>query len=153
MPFPSATGTKKDVQDGAWDGSRQIAASIKAEAESINAASAAGPISLKRVLDFQQQCVDAKDYLTRARAVPGIGTYVQNQLNEPARDIGAEFTAMLTEIDNTIAWVVANFPKDASNNLQALVFDASNRWAWKSIASGQLAGYRARLAALIATID
>ena len=153
MPFPSATGTKKDVQDGAWDGSRQIAAAIKAEADSISAASAAGPISLKRVLDFQQMCVDAKDYFTRARAVPGIGTYVQNQLAEPARDINAEFTAMMAELDNTIAWVVANFPKDASNNLQALVFDAQNRWAWKTIASAPLAAYRTRLAALIGTID
>jgi hypothetical protein len=153
MAFPSAGGTKADSLADAWERVRAVAASVKQSATNLNALSAAGPISGVSIIRFCGDLAGARDTFTRLAAVQGLAAYAQEQVANPALNIANEFTAMQTAIDNTRAWIVANFPKDGSGYLLSVTLDANGRTVERTFDTATLAGFRTQLAALIATID
>ena len=153
MAFPSDIGTKADDLTIAWGRARQFASSTKRDAQNVRALSVAGTLAASNVLDFATRLADARFEMQKSAAVPGIGEYARSQINDPAINIAAEFTAMVNAIDACIAWVVANFPKDAGGFLLAKTIGADGRTIDRVFTAGSTATLRTQLDALIATID
>jgi hypothetical protein len=153
MAFPSSVGSKADSLADAWERARAVAASVKQSAQNLNTLSAGGPISGMSIIRFCGDLADAKDVFTRLAAVPGLGAYAQEQVATPGLDVAAEFTAMVSAIDAVRTWITTNFPKDGGGFLLAVSFDANGRTVERTFDTATLTGFRAQLAALIATID
>ena len=152
MAFPSEGGSRAATAR-VWLDTRNAARMVKAQANTLNTASAAGPISAKDVLDFATTLADAIDRFNAAKVVPGIAAFAQNQLNDATVDIVTEFNNMVTGCVNVRDWIVNNFPKDASGYLLFISFTAAGRYAYRQFSSTQTAGMRTQLATLIAAID
>lgn len=153
MAFPSDIGTKQDDLTRAWRAARSWAGSIKGRAQGLRAASAGGTATSGMILDFATYLADAKVELQKAAAVPGIAAYAQAQLNDPALNIAAEFTAMTTQIDACRDWIIANFPKDGNGWILAVTFQADGRQVNRVFTVGATSGLRSALDALLAAID
>jgi len=95
----------------------------------------------------------ARGVFATVAAIPGIAEYAQAQEDDPAYDPAAEFAAMNASIDDAIAWVAANIPKDAGG------FAAIEQWAAdgtitdRTFAPAATAGLVTELNAVIATIE
>ena len=155
MSFPSATGTVQDSLAQAWATARSTASSIKSRAQALSTQAAAGNIGSSAILDFATYLADARLVLVKASQTGGIAAYAQAQINDNTLNVAAEFTAMMDGIDGTIAWVVANFPKDGSGFLLARQFQAggTGRTVDRQFTPAQTASLRTTLDALIATIN
>lgn len=155
MAFPSSTGTKQDSLAKAWETARAVAAGIKQRGESLRAASAAGPIQVGGILDYATYLADQRLTLAKVAALSGIGAYAQDQIADPAINVATEFSGIMTTLDSTISWIIANFPKDGGGWLLATNFnpDNSGRTQWRTLSTAQTAGLRTALEALIAAID
>lgn len=151
MAFPSSGGTVASLAD-AWAQARSIAASIKNQAQGVRNASVAGPIGSSQILRMSVFLAEMRAQLELVRLTPGLGAYVQEQLNNPAINIATEFTNMLTTVDNTIAWIVANFPQ-SGGFLAAQTIVASGMIADRQFSTASLVNFRTVLDTLIATID
>jgi hypothetical protein len=105
----------------------QFAGAIKRDATNLKTLSLAGTAGATDILSFSVRLADAKAVLVKCAAVPGIAAYAQEQIADPALDVAASFAAMRNGIDACTAWIVANFPKDTSNWLQAQTIAADGR--------------------------
>jgi hypothetical protein len=149
MAFP-ATGDLAYT----WTFVRAVAAQVKSRTVDLRTRSAAGPVSRLSVINLTSYLADARATLVNAAATPGIGPYAQAQTNDPQLNIAAEFTAMIAAIDETITWIVANFPQDANGFLALYQWNGlTGRMTEASFSSAQLAQLRTRLDALSATIS
>lgn len=153
MAFPSTIGSKPDSLDAAWQLARGTAGSLKQRSINLNTASLAGPVSADVIIAYCENLANCRDTFARIAAVPGIVAYAREQVNDPALDVTAAFTAMVNAIDATRSWIVTNFPHDGGNYLLASQFDVNGRQVYRTFDTATLAGFRAQLAALIATID
>lgn len=102
--------------------------------------------------DIYLTLVRAKDQLNTLSTTPGLAAYAQDQENDPAYDVAAEFTGMLAAITGAITWmdtnvptsVTAKSPAEWSNN-ESMIVD--------TFSSGVTAGLRTALNAVVAEID
>lgn len=125
---------------------------VKSLSTSLRTKSAAGAIPASDVTDYLSRVADFRDRLAVLAQTPGLGAYAQAQKSLPSLDVAAEYAATVTQIDATRSWIITNFPKDASNNLSIVKFDANGRTVTNTFSSAALAGLRTQLAALEATI-
>lgn len=153
MAFPSSSGTKSDDLSRAWNLARDAAARAKASATSVRDVSAAGLIFAQAIVNLMSTLASVRDDLARAAAVTGIAAYAQMQVNDPALNVAAEFTAMTNAIDAVRTWIATNFPKDGSGFLLYHSFDAQGRVTSRTLSPAQTAGLRTQLDVLIGTID
>lgn len=155
MAFPSSNGSKQENLAQAWSAARNTAGTIKDRTQSLYNQSAAGDINASLVLEYATLLADMKARLAQVAAISGIGAYAQAQIADPTLDVAAEYTSMATAIDETIAWVIANFPKDANGYLLAKQFhaDGSGRTVDRKLTTAQTAGLRTQLSVLLAAID
>jgi hypothetical protein len=91
--------------------------------------------------------------LNTCAATPGIGPYAQEQVSDPALNIGAEFNTMTAAIQDVVAWIVTNFPKDAGGRLLSHTINADGTRVPQSFTPAQTAGLTTRLNTLIAAIS
>jgi hypothetical protein len=155
MAVPATGTSRADNLSDVWTQARSMAAQLRSRAISL-ASSAAGPSTpASAVLDAATFFADAKAELLKASQVPGIGTYAQQQINDTTVNVTAEFNAMMAQIDNAVAVIMANFPKDGSGRLLFLTFAADNSGRNTSIAfmAAQMAAVKTALDALVATIS
>lgn len=153
MAFPSSTGSKRTLQK-VWESTVDWASRVKGTAAKVRAASAAGPITAAEIWSLDSLLQSARAQFAAAASTPGIAAYAQAQVNDPALNVAAEFTAMVNAIDATRVWVNANFPVDANG----YVLDRTRNFGTadftqRTFSSASLATYRTVLDALIATID
>jgi hypothetical protein len=155
MAFPSNAGTAADNLSNAWERARQRAAFVKDRATAARTKSASGTLDGNDVIALVADLGTAKALLTQYASLPGIGAYAQEQLNDPSINIGVEFNAMIAAIDGVHSWVGTNFPKDASNWLLFIKFDAVNigQITYRQFTAGETAGLRTALDTLIAAIN
>lgn len=147
MAFP-ASG--KVTLRTAWEGVTNSATIIKRTASDM---AAAADVTRKKVLDYQNSLADNLAILDAYSATPGLLAYAQNELNNATIVLATEFTTMRTQIVATQDWIVANFPKDASNNLAVYSFDVNKRYADINLTAGQLTAFKTQLNILTATIN
>jgi hypothetical protein len=150
MAFPSQTDAAT-----AWQVIRSTAAAIKARTNSLNALSLAGPVGASVLLDYLDWLLDRRADLAAYQATPGLAAYAQDQVNNPALDIAAEYTAMVDAIDDLRVWMTTNFPQNSPGTayLQAHTFDGAGRKVDRTFTTVQLATFRTNLQALLATIS
>lgn len=116
-------------------------------------------ISLTGTVDanFVFQLLDnlraAISMLNADAAVPGIAAYAQAQFSNSGYNISAEFTAMVNDLNSVVSWVVANFPKDTGNFLQAYTINADGSRTAATFTSAQTAGLTSALNTVIAEIS
>jgi len=131
---------------------RGTAGTVKSRAQSLRSLSAAGNVSASQILDLTTLLADAKVRFTAAAAVSSLGAYAQAQVGNPSLNVAAEFTAMVAQIDATIAWCFTNLPNDGTY-LLAVTMTADGRYSWRTFTPATTAGLRTQLDALIDTID
>ncbi|OGT57385.1 MAG: hypothetical protein A3E01_07090 [Gammaproteobacteria bacterium RIFCSPHIGHO2_12_FULL_63_22] len=126
---------------------------IKTMTIALRNASAAGPIGRQQVIEFVGTLSRAISAWNSTASRPGIGAYAQAQKGNGSLDVAAEFTAMVTEATSLRDWIGANFPKDvATGALLIYTVDASGTFTELTFTTAQLAQFRTRADALIATI-
>ncbi len=104
--------------------------------------------SAKDILDYAEQLRRAKAQLATLVAVPGIAAYAQEQLGA---SISADYNTMIAALDATVAWIAANFPKDANGFGLAFTLGAGASVVWRLFPASALGGYRTALTALAGT--
>jgi len=124
---------------------------MRAQALSVRKLMAAGSVRSSIILDLEPSLRQFRAEFDEIRVLPGIGPYAQGQLGNGTLNVAAEFNAMITAIDNTIAWIRANFPI-GNGFLQAQIWSSSGRTD-RMFSSAETAGLRAQLDALIATVE
>lgn len=134
----------------AWGQVRGTAAHIKQQSVDLNNASS---VTRMTVLHYCNALADALARLDQYAAVTGLAAYAQNELNDSSLNIATEFSTMRTQIVTLQDWIVANFPKDASNNLIVYSFDSTKRFADIALTTAQLSAFKTQLNGLINTIN
>lgn len=150
MAFPS---TNVVLLRDALDVVRQAAYAIKEGAQRLRALSLGSSTGASSILEFALLLAEQRALLDSHAATPGLGAYAQQQINDDEFDIVAAYSAMVAQIDATVTWIVSNFPKDANGYLLERQLASDGRTVERTFNSAALAGLRAQLDALIATID
>lgn len=153
MAFPSSNGSVQVSLAEAWGDARAAAANVKSRAQQASAASSAGTLTGDQALQLSTFLADSKVQLQRDAAVSGIAAYAQSQVGDPALNVAAEFSAMLTALDAVVTWVVANFPKDGTGRLLHQTLTAAGRPVSAPFTAAQTAGLRTALDGLSASIN
>lgn len=149
MTFPASSLLLSSVIERISDEMR----GIKADAQNLRSASAAGPVQATAVVAYLGRLVDARDRMAALASAPGLGDYAKDQYNDPNLDIAAEYSATLAQINATRDWIVANFPKTpTTNELRERTFDANGRAQSVTFSTASMAGLRSVLDSLTVTI-
>ena len=128
------------------------ASSIKRICQNNSSAMAAGNVASDFIIALYDNLSGAKTVFQQSAAVTGIAAYAQAQIGDSNLDIVAEFTAMVGAITSAMAWIEANFPKDANGFLLAQTFDGAGGRTQRQFTSTQTVGLRTALAAVVAAI-
>lgn len=150
MAFPSLSNTKAPAL--ALHQIQSAAEWIKTNAGALRDESALGNIRADRLMKFPGLLYSYRQQIAEAATTPGIGQYAKDQFNNQAFDIVAEYNAMVSAIDNTIAWITTNFP-NSGGDLRVYTFDANGNLVSKEWTPAQTAGLRAQIDALVSTIS
>jgi hypothetical protein len=153
MSFPTNTGTRKSGPAQAWEQIKGTFGQVKANTTNLRNDSAAGSVAADRITRYVAMLSDSLDNLAEAVSVPGLLTYAQEQLNDPAFQVVTEYTAARNEMTACRDWIVANFPVDGSGYLLYHQFGVGGRITVRQLPSAQLAALRTQLDALLATLD
>ncbi len=134
-----------------------VAVQVKAQAEAFKVMAQGGSVLVSDLFGgLRDTLAEGRKELNTAKTTGGMAEYAKEQFDDPAYDIVAEFTAMMAEIDGTLTWLEANFPKDAGDRLLVWMFvgDGSGDVVSDTITNGaSLAALIGKLDTLIAAID
>lgn len=136
----------------AYDEAKSTAASVKRLCTDTKAAALAGPISANVIRQLLDKLISAKAKFAEITAIPGIAAYAEAQEGDSAYDVSAEFTAMTSEVDGILNWVIANIPTGTGGFVLTETWSTSGV-SVRTFSTAQTAGLRTELDALIATID
>ena len=149
MAFPSNSSNSLSYL---WSAIKGQTGYVKNQCEQLISAPA---ITRRRALEAANALADtlaALDAYTAGAATNGLLAYAQEQENNPALNLVSEYQTMRTQMVATQDWLVANFPKNASNELCVYSFDANKRYADINLTAPQLSAFKAQLSAISATI-
>jgi len=135
----------------AFTAANRAAIRAKSNTQTISNASAAGSINRDRLIDLQNQLNEAIVLWTQVKALSGIVAYAQDQFDDPALDVAAEFTAMVDAAVDLRDWIFNNFP---TNSGAALIksLNISGTLTTLEFTTAQLSGFRTEADTFIATI-
>lgn len=119
---------------------------LKKHCQDVRDLMAAGSISGNLAVALHERLVRDRATLIAVRDTAGIGNYAKAKENDPNYDVAAEFNAVVSAIETVRDWFVANI------NTTSWVTFSNSGVAVKTFTSGQTAGARTQLDALIATI-
>jgi hypothetical protein len=91
--------------------------------------------------------------LTSLATTPGLVDYAKSQVDDPAYDVVAEFTAMRAAMVACRDGLISTFPKDGSDFLLYQTFNANGSLATRTFTAAQMAGSVALIDAVLATIN
>ncbi len=152
MAFPSTGG--QAMLAAALQEAQQAAASVKGEAQSLHDQSAVAPeVTALDIIDTFSSLKTRLDRLNALAATAGMSDYARDQFDDPALDIGVEFSAMTAAIQSFLDWVDDNIVKSVSGHIEERLIEANDTITAKTYTISQTTGMRSELNALIATID
>jgi len=128
-----------------------LAVNLDNYAASLSVSFARGENS-ERILNALSTLISYRQRFASIAATPNLAQYAKAQENDPAYDIGAEFTAMIATLDTVITTIQAAFPKDANGFLLAETLNAAGERVPRKFTGAQLAGIVADLDAVVAGI-
>lgn len=149
MAFPASL----NILQREFDQALNTALALKQNAQGIRNASAAGPVTRAAVLELWRQLGAALVIWNRAATTPGMAAYAKEQFNNPALEIGTEFSAMQAAADTLRDWLNTNFPRHASGALLLETADANGNRSNMTFTTAELASFRTQADAFIATIN
>jgi|SRR5882724_328523 len=89
----------------------------------------------------------------RFKNVTGLDAYATQQVPGYSGSMVTDITSTIAAIQSCLDWIVANFPKDSTNQfILAETLNADGTRTPRSFTSAQTAGLQTRLQALIATV-
>jgi hypothetical protein len=112
-----------------------------------------GNVNSNQIFQLIDNTAAVISMLQEDASVPGIAAYAQQQFNDPAYNVGAEFTAMVNALQAVVAWVVNNFPKDANGFLLSHTINANGSRTPRVFTPAQTAGLTTALNNAIVTIS
>jgi len=124
---------------------------IKQRTQALRAASLS-TLSAQAIITYVQEMATMRAMLDTLTATPGLAEYARAAEANAGLDIVAEYNAMLAQLAATTAWIADNFPDDGTGYKLAFTLDQGGTIVWRTFAPASLAGLRAVLDALIATI-
>ena len=148
MPFPAS-------QELLFEGlqtARSIALTTKQEAENLKANSLLGPVARDELIRLMRLCDNAVVRWTAVAALPGIGQYAKDQLDDQTIDLAAEFLAMRTQAAALRDWIFNNFPKTGAGWL-VYTYTAGGEETDLTFSTVQLADFRTEVDLFTATIS
>ena len=133
--------------------SRILAVQVKTKTQRHHDDSAAGDVNRIDLIHLVRVLSNAIDEWAEISALPGIGQYARDQLDDQTINIGAEFTAMRNEAISLRDWIVANFPThNPSGAWLVASYDGTGLEVPLVFTTTDLNGFRTRALSLIATI-
>lgn len=145
MTFPTSASLGE-----AWMNAKMVAKAIKARADIMRASAS---IMRMEVLVYLDTLADSLAALSAYASMPGMLAYAQQQQNNPALDLAAEWVAMKTQIEATQTWITGNFPHDSNGYAAVYSFDVNKRFVEVPLTAPQLSAFKSQLALLSATIE
>ena len=151
MAFNTGTGTSISL-DRAFEAIEGVAFGIKNLSQALSDRSAAGNVTGEHIQRYFDNLGDKRNELQSWAAkmtdMTAATAYARDRYNDPAYDAQAEYTALLAQINATLSFIATNIPSDL------IVWDDTNGYVdWVPYNSGQTAGLRAQLQALVDAID
>lgn len=140
------------LPEQAYRDARVYATLLKAYLQSRSEQFQAGPTNADVLLATFHDVRRIRDSIQAAAGVPGIANYARAQENDPAYDVIAEWTALLSAVASLLSFVTTNFPKDANGYLLEKTFAADGTYVFRTFTSAQLAGLVSAIAAVVALI-
>lgn len=150
MAFPSSQ-SKPETLSEALSKVKDTAGRIKVLAQARKTASSASATKANDIVGYVQGLAADRAELTRLVATPGLSAYAATEY--PALNISTEYTAMVAQIDATLAWVSSNFPKAASGEVLERKLAADGTLTVNTFSVASLSAFRSQLDLLMATID
>ena len=138
--------------NAAYDRFTGLAARMNDGAAQASATMAAGTVSASYLLGVLDQIRAIRGELVTLAATPGIAAHARRQSGAGV-DIAAEYAAMVAAVDDVVAWIVANFPKDGDGWLLIQQFEAGGGRSERTFTATQTASLRALLDTLAATVE
>lgn len=136
-----------------WEQAQEAARQLRSAAQALKAASLAGPVASSTVLYFERDLRAFRDRFDVIGALPGIAAYVSGLPNTPqGYDVATEFNAMRTQIQATIDWIRANYPRDSTSTYLMERQWAADGLTERTFTTAALASFRTQLDALLATL-
>lgn len=124
----------------------------KTVAQSASAALAADNQSANAIIQLLSQMKSFIETFDAVAATPGLAAYAQEQENDPAYDVVAEFNAMRAAAVAVRDWIITNFPTSAGGFIEKDTLNADGSITVRQFTPAQTVGLVAALDALVATI-
>jgi len=113
----------------------------------------AGPVDTTWVFNAADTMRNTISNFNRFKNVAGLDTYALQQIPGYLGSMIADITTTVAAVQSCLDWIVANFPKDSTNQfILAESLNADGTRTPRSFTSVQTAGLQTRLQTLIATI-
>ncbi len=152
MAYPNSR--LRSVVARAFNNADSTVVRLRALAGALDAQMASGPVPARTILeDLLEELRSSRVTLISSRDTSGILDYARDQFGDATIDLPAEFLALLAAIDMVIAWIVVNFPVGTGGFIQQHILAADGSMTDRSFSSGQTAGLRTELQALVAAIE
>jgi hypothetical protein len=126
---------------------------VKLDTTNLLALANGGTADAESILSYLERISSYKATIASMAEVPGVATFAQSALGEGALNIGSEFLAVSAAIDSLIAWVAANFPKDANGYLLAQTLNAQGQRVSRVFSAASLSTFRTALQGLLNTLS
>lgn len=116
------------------------------------AQSLAGTVNVNTILQFVDNLKAALQVMAANASVPGLAAYAQAQIGVPSYDPVADYNTLVTQLNDCIAWVTSNFPKDTGGFMQAYTLNADGSRTQATFTSAQTAQLLTRINTALATL-
>lgn len=151
MAFRTGTGSAVSF-DRAFENLESLALQVKSLSQQLRDRSAADQLTGLHIHRYFKDLGNTRSQLQGWVAlltdIPAANAYAQDRYNDPTYNAQTEYTAMNTEIGNTLTFIEANVPTDL------LAWDAAGgNVTWNAFSAASTATLRTQLDALIATVD
>lgn len=113
---------------------------------------AAGSVTSEYVLNIYADLKRTNEVLDDLKETPGIVEHARQVKGDLLINPAAEFAAAQTAIDSAIAWIEANFPKEAGGFLKHVQF-SGGAVTFNNFSSAATAGFRTELQAIVDLIE
>jgi hypothetical protein len=124
---------------------------VKAFATQARNALIAGTVSANAVMQIMTNMKSSIEVWDSVSSLAGIGAYADNEENDPAYDVAAEFTSMRAEAVTVRDWVITNFPA-SGGFIQKDTLEVDGAITVRQFTPAQTTGLQTALADLIAAI-
>lgn len=130
-----------------------LAATIKSQCASYITALQGGPVSADAIIGVLANMSSQGDRLAALKATPGLNAQAQVQIPGYVGTMTNDITALQTELQGVIDWVVANMPKDANGFMLCYTMTPTGGKTVRTFSPAQTAGLVVELQSLQATIS